>query len=313
MLDLNNITMLGGTGFIGSRLVFELSKFSNNITILTRSREKNKKLLVIPNIKIVEADINDDIALREYTKDSDLVINTVGILNELDSINSFENLHVNLVKKISNVIKYHKIKRMIHIGSLNSMNSNTSNYMKSKAEAEKYLLEITSNFCNVTIVKPSVVFGENDTFFNRFAKILKYSPIFPLACPYSKFAPIYVGDLTKIIIESINAKKTYNQAIDITGPKIYTFHELIKLTLEFMKIKRFVIPLPDFLSRIQAYIFERLPGKIFTIDNYHSLQVDSVSDTGIKGTTFIEQVVPTYLNSSLSETEINEWRKRSGR
>ncbi|MED5430304.1 MAG: saccharopine dehydrogenase NADP-binding domain-containing protein, partial [Pseudomonadota bacterium] len=91
MLDLNNITMLGGTGFIGSRLVFELSKFSNNITILTRSREKNKKLLVIPNIKIVEADINDDIALREYTKDSDLVINTVGILNELDSINSFEN------------------------------------------------------------------------------------------------------------------------------------------------------------------------------------------------------------------------------
>ena len=158
-----------------------------------------------------------------------------------------------------------------------------------------------------------MVFGENDTFFNRFAKILKYSPIFPLACPYSKFAPIYVGDLTKIIIESINDKKTYNQAIDITGPKIYTFHELIKLTLEFMKIKRFVIPLPDFLSRIQAYIFERLPGKIFTIDNYHSLQVDSVSDTGIKGTTFIEQVVPTYLNSSLSETEINEWRKRSGR
>ena len=313
MLDLNNITILGGTGFIGSNLVFELSKFSNNITVLTRNREKNKKLLVIPNVKIVEADINDEISLREYTKDSDLVINTVGILNELDSTNNFMNLHVNVVKKISNVIKHHKIKRMLHIGSLNSMNSNLSNYLKTKAEAEKYLLEQTSNFCNVTIFKPSVVFGENDSFFNRFANILKYSPIFPLACPYSKFAPIYVDDLTKIIIKSINDKNSYNQAIDVTGPKVYTFYELIQLTLEFLKIKRFVIPLPDFLSRIQAHIFERLPGKIFTIDNYHSLQVDSVSDTGLKGTTFIEQVVPIYLNSALNMTEINEWRKKAGR
>ena len=142
---------------------------------------------------------------------------------------------------------------------------------------------------------------------------MTYSPVFPLACPYSKFAPIYVDDLTKIIIKSINDKNSYNQAIDVTGPKVYTFYELIQLTLEFLKIKRFVIPLPDFLSRIQAHIFERLPGKIFTIDNYHSLQVDSISDTGLKGTTFIEQVVPIYLNSALNMTEINEWRKKAGR
>ena len=93
MLDLNKIVILGGTGFIGSNLVSELAKYTKEIIILSRNREKNKKLLVLPNIKIVQTDINDELALREQIKDTDLLINTVGILNELDTVNNFNTLH----------------------------------------------------------------------------------------------------------------------------------------------------------------------------------------------------------------------------
>lgn len=313
MLDLNKIVILGGTGFIGSNLAFELSKYTKKITILTRNKEKNKKLLVLPNIEIIQTNVNDELSLRELTKGADLLINTVGVLNESDNFNSFSSLHVDLVKKISHVVSYNKIARMLHISSLNAGVSSTSNYLRTKGEAEEYLLKETSNFCNVTIFKPSVVFGEDDSFFNRFKKILTYSPVFPLACPYTKFAPIFINDLVHFMVDSINDRNKFNIAIDLTGPKTYTFYSLIKLTLSFLKIKRIIIPLPNALSKLQAYIFERLPGKMFTIDNYNSLQIDSVSDSGLKGSTSIEQVVPKYLNLMQEETNIEKLRKRSGR
>jgi len=313
MLDFNKIVILGGTGFIGSNLAVELSKYTKKIIILTRNKEKNKELLVLPNIDIIQTNISDELLLREVTKDADLIINTVGILNELDSFNTFNLIHVDLVKKISNVISYNKIARILHISSLNSNLSSKSNYLRTKGESEKYLLKETSNFCNVTIFKPSVVFGENDSFFNRFKKILTYSPIFPLACPNTKFSPVYVNDLVAFMVNSIHDRSRFNCAIDVTGPKTYTFYSLIKLTLNFLKIRRVVIPLPNILSKLQAYIFERLPGKIFTIDNYNSLQIDSISDTGLKGSTDIEQVVPKYINPMENETNFEKLRKKSGR
>jgi NADH dehydrogenase len=179
--------------------------------------------------------------------------------------------------------------------------------------AEEFLLQNTSSFCKVTIFRPSVVFGEKDSFFNKFAKILKFSPIFPLACPAAKFMPIYIHDLTDFIIDSINDRKTYNASIDITGPKEYTFRELINLTIKFLRIRRLVVPLGDNLSKIQAIIFERLPGKLFSMDNYHSLKADSVSSEGFKGTTCVEDIVPTYLNRLKNRSHIEELRKKSGR
>ena len=312
-LDLDKITIIGGMGFIGSQLVAKLSKFCKKIVILTRNKSSNSGITVLPNLEIIQVDVNDERILKEYTKGSDILINLVGILNEFDKINTFKLIHYDLVKKISNAIQANKIKRFLHISSLNANPTSSSNYLKTKGMAEDFLLQNTSGFCKVTIFRPSIVFGEKDSFFNKFAKILKFSPIFPLACPAAKFMPIYIHDLTDFIIDSINDTKTYNTSIDVTGPKEYTFRELINLTLKSLRIRRLVIPLGDNLSKIQAIIFERLPGKLFSIDNYHSLKVDSISSEGFKGTTCAEDVVPTYLNRLKNKNHIEELRKKSGR
>ena len=313
MIDLDKITILGGSGFIGSQLTAKLSKSTKRIVILSRNELKNRDLLVIPNLEIIQMDVNDERSLREHTKDSDLLINTIGILNEMDKINTFEQVHYKLVEKISRVIKANNIKRYLHISSLNADKNAPSKYLRTKGMAEELLIDHTSSSSNVTIFRPSIVFGENDSFFNKFAVILKYLPMLPLACPSSRFMPVYVGDLTSFMISAINDKETFNISIDVTGPKEYTFHQLMKLTIKFLGIKRLIIPLNDILSRMQAYIFEKLPGKLFTTDNYLSLKIDSISKKGFKGTTSIEDVVPEYLNVASNKNRMAELRKKSGR
>ena len=114
-LDLDKITIIGGMGFIGSQLTAKLSKFCKKIVILTRNKASNSGITVLPNLEIIQVDINDERTLKEYTKDSDILINLVGILNEFDKINTFKLIHYDLVKKISNVIQANKIKRFLRI------------------------------------------------------------------------------------------------------------------------------------------------------------------------------------------------------
>ena len=184
-----------------------------------------------------------------------------------------------------------------------------SKYLHTKGMAEDYLLNTTSKFTRVTIFRPSIVFGENYSFFNRFNKLLKFLPFLPLACPNSKFQPIYVSDLTDFMISTINDPEHYNSKIDVVGPKIYSFLELIN-HLIITKRKRLIIPLNNLLSKIQAHVFQRLPGKIFTIDNYNSLQLESTSNQGYKGHSTVEEIVPKYL---VTKSKIDFYRKSSGR
>jgi len=171
----------------------------------------------------------------------------------------------------------------------------------------------TSSFCNLTIFRPSIVFGESDSFFNKFASLLKFLPIFPLACPNAKFMPVYVEDLTDFMISTINNIDSYGKKIDVTGPGEYTFRELIDHTLAALKIRRVIIPLNSFLSRLQASVFEKLPGKLFTMDNYQSLQIDSCSDEGFKGSSSLEDIIPQYLNIKTKQERFEKLRKKSGR
>ena len=309
MFNLNKIVILGGTGFIGSELAVKMSKLSQTVVVLTRNIETNKDLKLIPNIELVACNIHDERSLRENFKNTDVVVNAVGILNEFGD-NSFKLLHYLLIKKISAAMRVNKVNRLLHISSLNADIRAKSEYLRTKGKAEDYLLSETKDFCNVTIFRPSIVFGNNDSFFNKFATILRFSLVFPLACHNSKFMPVYIGDFTDFIISTVSSTNTYNTKINVTGPKEYTFREIIETTLRILKIKRIVIPLNNTMSKIQAYIFQRLPGKIFTMDNFEYLQVDSISTDGFKGTTSIEDIVPRYLNI---DDSFKDLRKKSGR
>ena len=313
MQSLGKIIILGGTGFIGSQLSAKLSPLCDKICVLTRNIEANKDLKLIPNLEIIQANVLDERSLNAAFSGSDIVINTIGILNESGRDNTFNNLHYELTKKISNAIKLNKVKRYLHISSLNADSRATSQYLITKGLAENYIKDNMDYFCNTTIFRPSIVFGEDDSFFNKFSTILRFSPVFPLACPNSKFMPIYVNELTDFMVSTISDNTTYGQKIDVTGPNEYTFRQLIDITLEALKIRRLIIPLNYTLSKLQAAIFQRLPGKLFTLDNFLSLQTDSCSTKGFKGKLTVEDIVPGYLNFSLKQKHFENLRKKSGR
>jgi NADH dehydrogenase len=281
--------------------------------VLTRNIEANKDLKLIPNLEIIHANVLDERSLNAVFSGSDIVINTIGILNESGKDNTFNNLHYELTKKISNAIKLNKVKRYLYISSLNADPRATSQYLITKGLAETYIRDNTNNFCNTTIFRPSIVFGEDDSFFNKFSTILRFLPVFPLACPNSKFMPIYVNELTDFMVSTISDNTMYGQKIDVTGPNEYTFRQLIDITLKALKIRRLIIPLNYTLSKLQAVIFQRLPGKLFTLDNFLSLQTDSCSTEGFKGKIAVEDIVPGYLNFSLKQKHFENLRKKSGR
>ena len=203
---------------------------------------------------------------------------------------------------------------------MSALNADAKNgksfYLKTKGEAEE-LLRSNSSGIEITIFRPSVIFGKKDSFFNRFAKLLKISPLFfPLACYKTKFSPIYVLDLVEMMTNSIKDPDSYNKSYQLCGPKTYTLKELVSYTSKTLGFNCLIIPLNNVLSRIQAKIFDFLPGKPFSTDNYLSAQTDSICECNdlfrynIKATA-IEDVVPQYLSGYEYRSFYSKFRNNS--
>jgi NADH dehydrogenase len=160
-----------------------------------------------------------------------------------------------------------------------------------------------------------VIFGEGDSFFNRFATLLKLAPgLFPLACPDTRFAPVYVGDVVNQFLDALDNPATYGKRIDLCGPETYTLRQLVEYTAELLGLRRKIIGLPDFASRLQAAVMEYLvPGKPFSLDNYHSMQKDNVCNNGVIATTSLKAVVPGYLLNRNTRKRYDLFRQEYGR
>lgn len=318
----HQICVLGGTGFVGDRLVSALAAQGHKVRVLTRHRERHRNLLVLPTVEVFSADIQDSQQLKQYFTDQDTVINLVGILNEKrDNGKGFYHVHVELTQKVIDACQAKGVKRLLHMSALNAdPATGTSFYLRSKGEAEQRVHAVKE--LTVTSFRPSVIFGPNDSFINRFADLLRKMPVaFPLACGQSRFAPVYVGDVAQAFVRSLDNPQTYGQRYNLCGPREYSLQQLVQYTAGMLGLKRKIISLGNFSSRLQANVLEYMPGKPFSRDNYRSLQMPSTCKKGDNAlrdvfgieATPLEAVVPQYLAHKATRERYMEIRREAHR
>jgi NADH dehydrogenase len=301
-MSTHKICLLGGTGFVGKRLAARLSEAGHDIVILTRHRERQRDLLVLPTVRLVQGDVYDPEFLRKQFEDRDTVINLVGILNEKDRDGrGFARAHTELPEEIVEACRQTGVTRLLHMSALHASPAAPSHYLRTKALGEDAVHRAENPDFHVTSFRPSVIFGPGDSFLNRFAGLLRLTPgVFPLACPEARFQPVYVEDVVRAFVESLDNHKTFGQGYDLCGTKVYSLREIVKYVARLIGKRVCIIGLNDALSYLQAAMLEFVPGKPFSLDNYRSLKVDSVCDKGfpeVFGITplSLEQIAPTYL------------------
>ena len=313
------ICLLGGSGFVGRGLASEMTRRGYRIRVLTRKRERHRELLVFPSLDLVETDIHDPEQLSTAMAGCDAAINLVGVLNETRrSRESFELNHAQLPAKVVEACQRNRITRLLHMSALNATADAPSEYLRSKAAGED-AAHRTGNGISVTSFRPSVMFGPGDDFFNRFAQLLRISPlVFPLACPQARFAPAFIEDVVKAFVDSLEDKNTAGERYDLCGPYQYTLQELVEYTASICGLKRRVWGLSDGLSRLEARVMELLPGKPFSTDNYLSMRVDCVCERngfaslGIEPAS-VESIVPRYLGHAHRSARYRVMRSHAGR
>ncbi|MBI1731364.1 MAG: complex I NDUFA9 subunit family protein [Gammaproteobacteria bacterium] len=305
-MQIGTIAILGGTGFVGCTLANRLTRDGYQLRVLTRNRERHRdNLILLPTLDLVQANIHDPEQLRRHLAGCDAVINLVGILNERGRSGAgFRAVHVELARTLVEACRANGIRRVLQMSALNADAAGPSHYLRTKGEAEDLLHGATDLI--VTSFRPSVIFGADDSFFNRFATLLRLTPlVFPLACAGARFAPVFVEDVAEAIARTLRNPDCYGRRMQFCGPNVYSLVQLVRYTAQCAGLRRAVVPLPDVLARIQAALFDfwllgAFIEKPFSTDNYLSAKLDSVctcNDLAALGIqpTALEAVVPQYL------------------
>lgn len=297
------VCILGGTGFVGHHLVSALSAAGYGCRVLVNRPERHRDLNLVPGCSLHTVADWGTGGLSEAFAGCGTLINLAGILNEGGG-RTFEGTHVTLVATALDAAQPAGVTRYLHMSALNAdAESGPSEYLRTKGRGETLARQAGERGITVTRFRPSVIFGRGDSFFGRFASLLRLVPgpfPFPVACANARFAPVYVGDVVQALLQSLKYPDTAGASFELCGPRTFTLRQLVEYTAIHMGRKVRVVGLSDGLSRLQAGIFQYLPGKPFTMDNYLSLQVDSVcARNGLAEleihATDIDAVVPGYL------------------
>ena len=319
-MELKKVLLIGGSGFVGGWIANRLSERGIRVIIPTRHRDHTKKVTLMPTVYAVEADIHQPEELSALMDGVDAVINLVGILHDSDSSQPygkrFAAAHVELPKKIFAAMQQKGVRRLVHMSALKAAVDAPSGYLRSKAAGEAVVLA-AANELDVTIFRPSVIFGPGDKFLNTFATLLKLLPILPLGSANSRFQPVYIGDVADAFVACLKNRATFGQTYELCGPQTYSLRQLVDYSGTLIGKQRLVIQLPGALARLQATLLGLLPKPPMSPDNLRSMQIDNISDgrRNFPGwqPRSLESVVPGYLAPIKLKQRLNAYRCRAGR
>ena len=297
---MKQVLLLGGTGFVGRSLCEALTRVDPALRIVVPSRrpERAKRLVSLPAVRLVRADVHDEAQLASLLEGCDAVVNLVAILH--GSAGAFERTHVELPRKLASACRARGVARLVHVSALGADTNGPSRYQRSKGRGEAVLREAA---LELSVLRPSVIFGADDRFLNLFARLQALFPLLPLAGAKARFQPVWVADVAAAIVRCLSDRSTIGMTFECAGPQVYTLAELVRLAGRWSGHRRPVIALPDALGRLQALAMELVPGEpLMSRDNLDSMRVDNVASGTLPGLSALgieahalESVAPGYL------------------
>jgi NADH dehydrogenase len=301
---MKNALVLGGTGFVGRHVCEALQREGWLITVPTRRARNARAIQHLPRLTVLEADVHNAAALSALVAGHDVVINLVAILH--GNAASFEHNHVRLPGLIAQACRAQGVRRLIHISALGAEPHAPSLYQRSKARGEAVLQAAAiAGDLDLTLIRPSVIFGAGDKFLNTFAALQSVLPFVPLAGAGTRFQPVWVGDVAQAVVHCASHAHTIGQTIDAVGPDVLSLADLVRLAGAASGHPRPVFGVPEFVGQLQAGAMALMPGEpLMSRDNLRSMRVDNVRtgsgpDLQTLGITpaGVQAIVPTYLRA----------------
>ena len=299
------VTVFGGSGFIGRYVVQKLAREGARIRVAIRRPDEGlflKPMGAVGQIDIVQANIRMPMSVRQAVQGADIVINCVGILYERGA-QKFNAVQARGAEVIALCAKEAGVQKLVHVSAIGAAAESRSGYAKSKAAGEA---GVRRHMPQATIIRPSVVFGPEDDFFNRFASMAALTPALPLVDGgATRLQPVYVGDVAAAILRAVQDDAAAGQTYELGGPKVYSMKEILQLTLAAIHKKRLLLPVPGALLKPLAFALELQPLfappvtrdqiELLKRDNVVSAGVRGLKDLGVDQPTPVEGMIDTYL------------------
>ena len=292
---MKNVLVLGGSGFVGRHVCEALNRAGISMTVVTR-RLPARSVQMLPRVTVVQADVHDPQALASLLPGHDAVINLVAILH--GDRHAFDKVHVQLPRQIAHACVQTGVKRMLHVSALGADQHGPSLYQRSKAQGEAALQSEVVHGLQLTVLRPSVVFAEDDAFIQLFARLQSVAPVVPLAGAETRFQPVWVQDVAQAVMYALMHRETIGRVYELAGPHIYTLKQLVEHAGAWAGHPRLVFGLPQPLAYLQALVMEMMPGApLMSRDNLASMQVDNVSHGQLPGLAELGVTTPASLQS----------------